>query len=575
MIETLEVPYTTIHVALAIGLFDLFLSETFRSSVTNAKRTRERAQLFQNRVLEIPNGNLHRGHSRYPTCCRKFFITKRTKKILIFAQVILLVLCLWLELSISEKGFPSTKLIAEKCYQFERKTKILARRVPTTDSLRDPRIPQYIADTKCLANDTLLSEAVAGQTALIRGYPQCTRTKFRKFNGELRDNLTLQGGGIAHVGTWFDGEPYAAYAAASLSKRDFGWGNITGFATTSIWSWLFSSYNGSSFKYVDTSVWYWARLANTSDRIVVNVELPQDFYRDAPESYNSSQSGFVNCTSRTDWQCFKNYSVEAHSLDKQRQIYDNVLAVQGGVAIRATEHNETENTDMKSQACVFGRVNVRIQLDWVYMILFMNDTKRKREGPVATDIYLGVTGDDIWCIDLPYKTSKMYIDATARVNLSDVPTAFQKGNNASESDGNGAVTIESIKEVLMAAAVVNGLTPVQDTEYDCHVFEHVTGSSIGMREIIVSSVYISLLAIVSIVALFSWCRNRRLIPSTSNPLSIKSLLKQLRRLQRNEKNGNGTCEEEEEGEDNFRNSSDHYSVRLHPTDSNGYAVWVS
>lgn len=101
----------------------------------------------------------------------------------------------------------------------------------------------------------------------------------------------------------------------------------------------------------------------------------------------------------------------------------------------------------------------------------------------------------------------------------------------------------------MAAAVVNGLTPVQDTEYECQVFEHVTGSSIGVIEIIVSSVYITLLITVCIVALFSWCKNRRHIPNGNNPLSVKSLLKQLKQLQRNPREERGTGSQCDDGDE--------------------------
>lgn len=115
------------------------------------------------------------------------------------------------------------------------------------------------------------------------------------------------------------------------------------------------------------------------------------------------------------------------------------------MAIRATEAKASENIDMRSQACVFGRVDVHVQFDWVYMTQVMQDTNRNREAPIATDMYLGVTGDDIRCIELPYETAKMYIDATSRVDLSNIPLAFQKVNNSKNNNENGVITIESLR----------------------------------------------------------------------------------------------------------------------------------
>lgn len=337
---TIQLPIQTLHVALAIGLFDLFLSEAFNASVRKASSWRSRTTLFTTGVLFIPRKNqTPNQHNTTEIKKAKYnlFFSDRTRCFIVVAQLILLSLCLWLELSLSEKGFKFPRTIPEKCYRYERKTKLTMRRVPYTGALDDSRIPKYLHEAGCIGRNRLLREALARQTALYRGYPKCTNTTFHKVpSNKLTARLKLQGGGVGMVGTFLDGEPFLSYTVASVNKTDFGWGKRSGFAGTSFWSWAFQSSNSSlSSSSPDTNLflgkseWYWHRNHSFVDRIAANVQLPLTIMRDAPAEYSTDQIATIECDSRKNKTCFEQHARIAHELQKQPQTYERVRVPPG------------------------------------------------------------------------------------------------------------------------------------------------------------------------------------------------------------------------------------------------------
>lgn len=207
---------------------------------------------------------------------------------------------------------------------------------------------------------------------------------------------------------------------------------------------------------------------------------------------------------------------------------------------------------MSPKLCVFGEADVHFEFQWVHLTQKIADADRNRAGHVATDIYVSVTavdgnGDDIWCIDLNWETSKMYFDATSRIDLNKVPKFFERKEGdvevEAESDGpQPSLSVHGLKEMVMAAAVVDGLSPDETKIYDCDVLQHVVGSSVGLAQTAISGVYAVFMIMVVICALFSWSRDWRRAPTTEDPLSQPALLEQIRLLQRERK----TVEEDSE-----------------------------
>lgn len=540
----IKVPFQTLHVALAIGLFDLFLSEIFSSSLKYAWSCHTRTVLFRNGLLVIPRQNANPKCEDQPQSSSRrqtSFFSDPTKTTIFICQIILLTLCLWLELSISEQGVRTQQLVDERCYAFERKTKISSRHTPYTRHLRDPRIRQYLQDSKCMNKNTLLRETLAGKTALDRGYPQCCKATFQRirnrdgigYKNRIRDSLRLQGGGVGYVGDWLDGESFLAYSSSSVRRTDYGWGRVSGFATTSFWSWAFQSEtNHAGLPYLDKSGLYWYT-TNYSDRIVANVQLPRNIIRNAPTSYNATQRGYVFCKHRRERKCFDEHVRVAMLLHKQRQLYRN-MSVKSGIMIRGTEANASRRPDMAPRLCVFGPGKVRFKINWVFITQMISDSNRNRAGPVATDLTVVVESSDMWCIDLSYNVSKMYFDATSRINLNQLPSWFEKRPSGKKQDNvsRKGTSVDGLKEMLTTAAVVNGLNPVGGMVYDCKVYRRVLGTSIGFIETAISAGYMSALIFVSFVSLFYSFRTRTASSFRDDPLGTQSLLEQLRIFQK-------------------------------------------
>lgn len=527
-----------IQLAITIGLFELFLSEAYKLTSKLSSSWQRRSQLYHENEYVV-------GPQRYK------FLSK-----VVIVQLLLLILCVWLELSISSDTFPSSQLVDERCFKTDRQTRAVARGGPKEAELLDERIEPYVKKAGC--RNQLFRQALAGETATFRGYPQCKNEYERRNISEI---LLLQGSNIAHVANSGRGDPHLAYGLASkdgtIIDEDHGDDRARSLATTSFWMILFGSHN------LTTNFWSFGE-SMSDQRIATNVEIPEELIENAPTEDNFSvrQKGSVNCP-HNDLKCYHDYAVKAHSLDT---IDDSLLENRTAVLIRS---HRSDNGLVPSAICIFDKSQVKIEVSWVFMSQeIASSEERNRSGPAITQIR--ITGNESLCLkNVPRIMSRLYFDAMESISLRTMLENEDKINPKLNM-------YNKVVGILNKAAVVMGMNTLEleKESSECKARYMESGSSIGRVETIISFVYISLVLLIMLIEILSTIRNRKHSPIFVDPLDTRELLEQIIATGF-QGNPSETSEQFEAGIDNTQerkgkilevsSSSNSYSIRLYQT----------
>lgn len=467
-------------------------------------------------------------------------------------QLIQLMLCIWLELSISPARFPSSKLIQERCFKTERPTLALSRRGATKNSLLDVRVGTYVSQASCEGG--LYNETLAGETALIRGYPKCRKDwKIRN----VTEALSLQGSNEAYIANSKNGDPHLAYGLASgngsIIAEDHGDEDSNQLATRSFWTLLFGSDRGSYASW---------NFEFTDERVLTNIAIPWSLIDRAPRKANftDAQIGSIACL-KDDLECYHQYAAVAKNLDV---INDSLAENSTAVFIRSHQ-------TYPSSICIFDKNMVEINVSWVFMKQSIPYAERNRSGPAITQ--LSIAGNNGQCLDdITQTTSRLYIDALKRNGFRSLLLTEETLNPKHDN-------LQRTISTMQKAAVITGMnTPNTEAgTHDCFICASHNGSSIGIIETAVSSVYLFCIVCVivfEIIVIFVY-HNR--CPRSIDPLESTEMLEQILLWQNGLSNQRSalSTRSNSEGDEVLpsHHNNDSYSIEIFNTE-NGYQFWV-
>lgn len=507
--------------------------------------------------------SLHIASVRYLSSVRRYRISKHKNYVLklswfnglssvFIAQFIILGLCVWLEFSISSAQFPSSKLIQDECFKTSRPTMAISKTGATRTAFPDVRVGTYVSEANC--DGGLYNLTLTGETALIRGYPNCRRDWK---NRNVSEVLSLQGSNEAYVANSKSGDPHLAYGLASengsIIAEDHGDANSNELATRSFWSLLIESGDGSY------SGW---DFESNEARVISNFAIPKGLLERAPwkRNFTNNQIGRIACV-QDDLECYHRYATIAKNLTV---ISDSLVENKTTIFVRSHEN-------YPSTICIFLDTRVEVNISWVYMEQSIPNAERNRSGQAMTQV--SISGDNGQCLDdITQTTSRLYIDALKSSGFGSLLRMEAKINPKYNN-------LEKTISTLQKAAVITGMnTPNSEEEStECLIRAPHNGSSIGKIETIVSVVYLISVFIVIIFKFIIIVKHQIECPGSIDPLEIGELLEQILLWQKgiSLKRKVLVSETKTEGEEvyvsSWKNKS--YSIDTFKTD-HGYQIWV-
>lgn len=472
----LLVPLKPIVLAVLIGLFDLSVAEVLKLTTHNARKWRRCSLL--NRT----------GYYRYRTRKSKLL---SFNLLVLFLQLVLLVACIWWELSISEASFPSRRRIDLRCFRTERENRAIAKHGPITSELQDDRISQYLHDIGCA--DGMLNQVLYGPD-MDRGYPGCMPALQQR---DISMTLAIQGSAVAHVANSGEGDPTIGYGLEEdgrIIAEDLGADEPL--ATTSFWSLEMQS------KGHKTAFW---NFRSGPERVISNMALPNDILDDIPETFPKESTASIECSANT-LECYHESAKRALSVEKPlHRSYS-----EHRVATLISSHRF-----LPSQLCIFANSKLTVDVWWVYLAQSIPNVERNgRSGPVPIRVFF--RGSGLCAPEVSRETGRLYLDSMEGVSIKD---AMQNVTDINDLD--------TTKTILQKAAAVMGKkTPLERT-VECSVFEATQGSSLGKVETYVSLAVLSTLVTIIICAVICHIRYRGHCKTCIDPLDPESLLHQL------------------------------------------------
>lgn len=568
------VPVRPVVLALIIGLFDLFLGETLKHSVDQARSWHRRRTLFDRGCYEVLT----------PRARTWAHAVQSPSFIIGLLQVLLLALCIWLELSIDNTSFPAAAgTVTELCFTPMRATRAISKGGPREPEMYDDRVRTYLEQSGCNrggSDAALLSTALAGPDALSRGYPTCHAFGPGDDGDDvdedgmtmIEENLVLQGGGNAYVANSLAGDSHLVYGLEDLrnpgtvQNEDIG----VNFTSTSFWHLGLGSHNLSFPK--------WTK-QDTAQRIIGNVALPNNLVDTPPadDEFNATARGEVRCDGM-DETCYRNFSRNALKLTDtvETQLTETVS---GGYFIRV--HKSEEVPDF---VCIFGsggdsggevdgegdgreqrrsnaqlrqsenendrpnNMTVTVTVQWGFMSMYIPGIERNRSGPTPLRIQVRGRAFCAWGMNSSVNGARVYLDAMEYIDMRKIdlhkldPILFSSSSSPSPvniissnttTDNNNTApdvfTTKMWQTVLNTAAVTMGMKTIETNGAPCAVRPVTHGSSMGRPEALASGMLIALIVLVTLLSLASALRDRCNCPLQDDPLGTLALLRQLRR----------------------------------------------
>lgn len=453
--------------AVIVGLFDLSVGELFKFWATNAWKGKRRALLHRQRYL------------RFNTKSRRLL---SFSTFVLFVQIILLLTCVWWELSINDSRFPTSQLIPLRCFRTKRENRAIGKDGPLTSEMNNSMLTEYSREVGC--ENSLMAEALSGAD-ILSGYPTCLPV----FEEKVLDvTLKIQGSAVAFVANSEAGDPTIAYGLEEDGKF-VGLDIEEDLTTTSFWAIELGN--------MDKNNAFWP-FHDPAERVVSNLALPWDMLTDIPEKFEADSSASINCKSNS-LDCYLESAKAALSVKKPiHRSYSSEV-----VSTFISSHRY-----LNSSICILNDSETKVNVTWVHLNQSIPDVEREgRSGPVPTRISIHGSGK---CIpNMSNNSARLYFDAMEAVRV--VP-AMEKIE--------GDDVFERTRQVLQKAAIAMGMkTPVDRTE-SCNVYKAINGSSIGKVETYVSISLISIIVLMILVSIIIFVVEKINCPMKQDPYNL-------------------------------------------------------